>query len=281
MFEQKRKHLLQTIRTVLEKGKNITVFGWIGSNHNKKTRNYARTGLIYFVERSYRPTNVGSDLVLLTRFVSHTDQAVLRCKCKEDALYPHTLDIGFLKGILCECDDLFTKKRCKKTQQTCLDYAVQAVDEKVSTFNLNDIEKELLQTEVTVDTFDTFAIRFKEVSQSHHLGHISSQALARILNDFGDVTVRDLTNNSWVIPIRGEGKKRIGWYKPTKKLQDRMDFEKREEPADPIDKAIFLIERRPEIEAEIKLLQGKIAECNVQLKRVELAEELLKKLSEV
>lgn len=277
MLDDQKKHLVKTIRKILSKGGNITVYGWIDSNHNPLTRGYGRTGRIIFVQRRKRIVGVSGDLVVFTRYISHPDQEKMQGKIN---FYPHPIEIREIIDILLECADLIVKKEVQSEVQS---FNLDDENPGPATLDLNQLEKILQDTEVVVDQYDKLAERFAEAGKEHPENLVSTNVVGKILKDLEPppCTLKELVSQGWLIAVKKEGKTKVGWYKAGEMLQARINGGKVEEPTDAVEKANFLIERKPVIEEKIAELEKELNFWKTQLNRVDKAEDLLRQLGEV
>lgn len=277
MKTMQHRHLMQVIRDKLVKGKNITIFGWLDSNHSPNTRKYERTGRIIFLEKKGKVAKVSGDFVLFTEFISHPDQK--KMQKTTSSLYPHTVSIGLIKSILAKLESLIVAKPKASGEGMTLEEI--AILEKEQELSLNELEQILIDTEIIMDKYERLATRFKDVSNSHPEGLVSINEVAKILKDLGfEKNARVLAKDGWLISHTSEGGKKIGWYKSGPKLQELIKKGKIEEPKDPMEKLDFLIKQEPYFDAKIAEIQEQLALWEAQRARVKTAKEIKRKIEE-
>ena len=139
-----------------------------------------------------------------------------------------------------------------------------------------------MTTEIQMDPYDRFAASFKDKAVRHPDSLVSARAIRTILDETGvECSMHLLIANGWIAPVTLEGKVKASWYKAGTKLEKRLDVEKKEEPSDPIDKALFLIEQIPFIERKLAELKEKEEYWKKQLERSHAAEELIRRIEEI
>ncbi|HCC05180.1 TPA: hypothetical protein DEP58_02640 [Patescibacteria group bacterium] len=276
MLHRQKEYLIRLIRRVLAAGGTITVYGWRDSNHNPQTRECAETERIRFTERKSKIVGVQGDLVIFTKYIKHADMYKMQGKFN---VYPRACEISTIKSILLECESLIVRKKIQTDTQH---FDFTGVNPGVITQDINELEKFLLLTEVIVDSYDKFASEFKAHAEKNPQKLVGAHAVGRLLKEVGlKVHMRDLIKGSWLEPVVQPGKKKVGWYKAGNKLQSRLDADKKEEPSDPIEKAIFLRDRKPFIAEKIAEIQKNLEFWQNQIVRVEKAEDLLRQLGEL
>ena len=276
MLQRQKEYLIQLIRQVLTAGGTITVYGWRDSNHNPQTRECAETERISFIERKSKIVGVQGDLVIFTKHVKHADRYKMQGKFN---IYPRACEISIIKSVLLECKSLIVRK---KIQADIQHSDFNGVNPGIITQDINELEKFLLLTEVIVDGYDKFACGFKSHAEKNPQKLVGAHAVGKLLKETGlKVHVRNLIKGNWLEPIVQPGKSKVGWYKAGEKLQVRMDADRTEEPSDPIEKAIFLRERKPFIEEKIASIEKELQFWQNQLNRVGKAEDLLRQFEEL
>lgn len=273
------KHLMQVIRDKLMEEKNITILGWVDSNHSPKTRVYEKTGRVIFVEIKSKVAKVKGDFVIFTEFVSHSD--IKRSQKSANSLYPHTVSIGEIKIILSKFENLIVPKKTKVPKKyTGLDILFHNKPE--STISLNTLEKQLIRTEVKVDTYDKLAQLFMTASLLNPEGLVGAQTLGKMIREVElPKRTTPLIKSGWIVPVTQDGKSKVGWYKAGEKLKEKMNIGKIEEPKDIIEKAQFLMDRRSFHESKIKELRTQIEFHESEIERGDSSELLLQKLKEL
>jgi len=275
MLHRQKEYLIELIRRVLAEDGTITVYGWRDSNHSSQTRECAETGRIHFIERKSKIVDVQGDLVIFTKYVKHADRYKMQGKFN---IYPRTCEISTIKSILLECKSLIVKKKIQSDTQ----FDIDEVNPEVTKQDINELEKFLFLTEVIVDGYDKFASGFKAHSEKNPQKLVGAHIVGRLLKEVGlKVHVRDLVKGNWLEPVVQQGKTKVGCYKAGNKLQVRLDADRKEEPSDPIEKAIFLRDRKPFISEKIAEIQKNLEFWQNQMLRVEKAEDLLRQLGEL
>ncbi|MFZ2983940.1 MAG: hypothetical protein WA053_02535, partial [Minisyncoccia bacterium] len=213
--------------------------------------------------------------VLVTRFVGHSVIASIR---KARLVYPGVIDTGQIKDILESCKDVLVIPSP----------AVDAVRKDVP---VEPDGQAPLEPEVDLAVLDFLTTpRRKEMTEMDKLaaailaltqangGKVGKMHLAKIIKDTcPDTTSAKLVRDGWVVPVANEGHK-VGSYMPSEKLLATVKQEQHE-PDDPYARAKFLIAQKPEILAERHALEEKAAEIRKRLERIEIAEEVLERLS--
>jgi hypothetical protein len=274
---KQKSYLLKLVRNKLENGKNLTIFGWKPSNHNQQTREYESSGRVRFFAKEGRISGINGDLILMTRFVSHADQE--RIQNIASNVYTRVISMGVLRDVLNECSGLIVKIETVPKQNT-------GVADKTATqtdhLNLNELENHIMETEEKMDQFDRFANQFNNVATLNPEGCVSSIATTAMLRDLAiEESARKLVGKGWLIPVRAGENKKVSKYKAGKKLQERINKGKMEEPEDPIEKIRYLIAKEDYFKMKQAEAQMELERWETQLERVNSAKQIMNELSEL
>jgi hypothetical protein len=293
MIPKQKKYLIRLIRETLAKDGNITIYGWIDLNHDSITRAYGRTERIHFVERRDKVVGVKGNLVIFTKFISHADQQKMPGKIN---FYSYPIEIRDIKDILVKCSDLIVKKKVHAEVQH---FDLDEKNPDPAPMDLNELEKFILQTEVKVDKYDKLARLFVKDAETHPDNLVSTSMIGKILQTLNSegleppLSVKELVSQGWIVPVKKEGKMKVGWYKAGENLQARINADNQDEPADDaIEKALFLRKRRPffeeklaELDKEREILLAELdarrASVALQLERCDKSEDLLAQILKV
>lgn len=277
MEEEEVIHLLDSAQAALRHGGRIVVVGWKGSNHNQKTLRLEKSGKVIFAAGK-RAKEVGgkTDLVILTRFVSHSHTEAMQKKGLN--VYPHTVGLGIIRRVLNECTNLIATL----TEPEAPADPDDAAEEQLPVDSLAELEQFIMTTENNVETIDRFAMRFTEEAEAHAEELVSSYTLGKILQELKMCEKPvELVKTGYLKGITLPNKKKTGWYKATPKLLERLSTNIGEEPTDPIEKAEYLLANESAIHERLREAREVVAHWETQANRVEKAKELLKQLSEI
>ena len=207
---------------------------------------YQRTGRIVFISGDVK--KVPSNFLIHTEFVDHYN---LRKFAKEGVVhYRHPLTINEIKTILDDCAELIVQKEVVKTD----DWFDSVEQEEVREPSLLDIIieiDELLEGE-EMDTIELFAKLFGEKAKVDEEGLVSDFVLGQIRKNLGmKETPKTLVTQGWLEGFAREGKKKIGWYRATDQLLERLSLAEEKVPTDEFRKAQWLLDNEEVLEAEI------------------------------
>ncbi len=272
----KEVNLLTTARSKLSKGMVICILGWLPKNHDSLTKEFERTGKVKFFEVTNASNVQNNHFVIPTRFVSHRSIKALRTKHVWNTV--HT--IGEVKRVLNQCADLIFKQ-IRVREEIVPEPLFKEVTEEVIPTGIQELERIILEGEVVVDMYDKIAMYLKGEFEKCPSG-IGTRTIAKTLRDNGsEITAKDLVRDGWLLPQTSPDSSKIGFYLPSEKLKKRMFLEREEEPKDGIEKAQFLLRRKPIIEGQVTELKKQIDELKKQLARCQAAEELLRQLEDI
>ncbi|MBI2409961.1 hypothetical protein HYV30_02890 [Candidatus Kaiserbacteria bacterium] len=281
MLDQHYQALVRKAREVLGSGFAIAVVGWRDSNHNQFTRQLSDSKVV-FLDSS--PSNLTEKvgLVFLTRFVHHADVERIR---KHHNVHPVVLDTGQIKRVLESCGDLLAPAPRRPTvagvpREVTAEPAPDArgVDEDVLDFLTTPFPKEAVMS-----AMDCFTRAFLAAAEANTLrpGSVGKKVLGKIRRDCGvGESPRQMVSDGWLKPDVSEGREHAGWYKAGERMLS-TSTDPKFEPADPIERARFLIARKDAILAEQAELEGKLEQVKQQLERIRTAEKLLGQLAEL
>lgn len=278
--------LIKLVREKIAKSKTIVVYGWLPKNHSDETLGLAKTKLVRFVEKSTRKNGISKHtFVLLTKFIEHSD--VYHLKSSGIEYHPHVLSPRQIKDVLQGCKNMFDAVIEMKSKQN----VPMPLAEVRESDDLDELEQKLYNTEEPMDQYDKLAERFKEKSAEHPERLVSVREMTAIMQEIEGLPDKiKLRKESWIVPVTQEGKKKAGWYEAGPKLLERMSRGLKEEPADPIEKALWLIENEQYFKDELEKAQeiraqaieeadAFVAQKQRNVERVNVAIELIGKLS--
>lgn len=272
--------LSERVRLVLTEGKQIAVFGWMEKNHDPHTKGLP-LDKVQFFERPPDTFPVKTALILMTKFVSHTERNRVR---RQNEVYSIPLHIGQVKSVLRAAANLLEVPQ--HSQETS---SLNAGSEEVPLcIEIPQIRTESLyqllarQPEEKRPTMSeemrTFVTEFSFTAKLHPEGLVSKTTLGRILSKSGlTLSPKALIKEGWLEAISpGEGKK-IAWYKAGPTM---LTTSMKPEPKNMFEKARQRIEERAKLLEEKADLEQQLAVISRSLEDIAKIEALLTELEQ-
>lgn len=287
----------------LEGGGVILVVGWKASNHCKITRALKEAGVVRFVEKP--PEKVDSrDFVFFTRFVRHahtkmvgrsTDKMIAHCMgtgvirehLKAIVQFANTAKTITTKSIVePKHVEIVPHPELKGGQIVMSTVSTEGSKLQEPTEMSGGVTTPLVVTTVAPDPRLAFAVEFVKLvghDPQGRLGRLGMFDTARLVRKhFGPgASARSLTD--LLIPEKSEGKSKIGWYRASDVLLEfatspAATNRPPNENSSSLERARWLVGRKPEIQKQIQDLRSQIESLTEELRKAEDAQDLLEKL---
>lgn len=249
----------------------VAIIGWRDSNHDAFTRNLP-AGKVLFYERvpDIVPKRVG--YALTTSFVDHSERKRLR---KQVHTHPNLFSTGVIKRIL--RDAAIMSSSSEVPPQPAMEpemsstVAAPAVTPEATQGSTGSDEAGEHEREIA------FAKAFVIAVDHDHSRSLSKYELGAILRRiFGD-RAQPSRFKHLLTAVVAEGNTKAGQYRATDKLLE-LAMSNEMEPPDPIEKAKWLIARRPSLEERHNRIQSEMRAIQKELERIGKAAELLESL---
>lgn len=290
--ERQRLALAQKIISALQRDERIVVIGWRDSNHNRETRLLARTGLVQFVLDS--PGHFGSNtgLVISTKFTSHSMFDQVR---KWSDIHPVVLSNGEIKRLLFGCKDEFLKTEARiireKSKVAMEDLTLPVVVHFVATGTSKQQPPTLTQgvsmeTSIPEDRKEEVKdyTKFVELflnQASITGGMVGKEAVGKIRRACGldNVTNAELVKRGYLVAVVSDGCKNAGRYRAGTMMSGQSTVEtKALECKDPLIKARILIGTEAMVMDEIRTIETRLEELELELARIKEAKQLIERI---
>jgi hypothetical protein len=237
------KSMAEQVKTTIERGGKIIVFGWESKNHDSFTRALEETDKVRFTK--VVPISANSvDLWIFTRFVGHSQAhgAKNRGARVLTGRYEIREVKDFLKGIAYLVPDI--------TQPSVV--PPKSPKEAAPANNMEDVEKKRTRkTRSAIDNqvWHAIAIDFSKAVGDEPGGSLTRYELSPILaRHLGSGPQSHASRYpDYFEPLRPEGGRKAGSYKATDKLLELITEPSEIEPTDPLEKARWLINRQEKL----------------------------------
>lgn len=313
VHERRHKALVDRVRSTLEKGLNIAVIGWKDSNHSNETRAIAKTLKVRFYQEIPREIGSSIGLVLLTKFNGHAYHPKLD---RYAHIHPSCIPNNQIKSVLGECKDLIFKAvpvesdivfntpvgrvPTVATKEVLIPDFTVSVESTIRSIVAPVSTEGIMTKEVTQEIQSSVAEEVADLNKFNRLfleafnegGPVGKITLGKIRRDCGMTSWSNavLAKKGLIEGVLGEGRNKVGRYKPTEKLisQHAKTGESRRvtiSPEDPLYEVYVLIESEDSVKSnftrlnqEMQLLQIEIDALDLRLKNISKAKETLESL---
>ena len=276
--------LIEKIRTTAHDGKLIVILGWNNRNHSDETR-ILDPRRVCFIEKlpPHLPKNTG--LVITTPYIKHKDVNRAVVLTKNGEVHRIAKDVGEIRRMLAVSPELIkpvAPKPAPKPHQPLLQVPVPPRSDGVTILTPPAPDMRFKPVDLSFpDTAHTpeeqFAQEFLELAGPDADETLSRVQVKKLVQKHfsGTRTTQDLVKCDLLIGVKSEDQQRVGQYAAGPAL---LEIHTKPAPADPIEKARWLISHEQDFLAKKTALEAALEEITKSLQRIGEARRLLAEL---